>query len=45
MEDVSAAITGIAQDHSEPFNVLRYQPGQHYYAHFDVLDDGMLPRH
>ncbi|KAK9812646.1 hypothetical protein WJX72_001216 [[Myrmecia] bisecta] len=38
IEDRTAQLTGLPVAHGEPFNVLRYQLGQHYDAHYDVFD-------
>ncbi len=38
VEDKIAAMTGVPAGHGEPFNVLRYEHGQHYDSHYDSFD-------
>jgi prolyl 4-hydroxylase len=38
VEEKIHAISGFPVSHGEPFNVLRYQLGQHYDAHYDTFD-------
>lgn len=38
IEDKIASLTGLPVAHGEPFNVLRYQLGQHYDSHYDVFE-------
>ena len=33
-----ADVTHVDRDHGEPFNVLRYTPGQKYDSHYDTFD-------
>jgi hypothetical protein len=35
VEDKIAAVTGLPVGHGEPFNILRYEVGQHYDSHYD----------
>jgi prolyl 4-hydroxylase len=37
VEDKIAKLTGLPVSHGEPFNVLRYDHGQHYDSHYDVF--------
>ena len=39
IEDKIAVLTGIPTGFGEPFNVLRYENGQHYDSHFDAFDE------
>lgn len=39
LEDKIAVVTGIPAGHGEPFNVLRYENGQHYDSHFDSFSE------
>lgn len=39
IEDKIAAVTMIPSGHGEPFNVLRYEPGQHYDSHYDSFSE------
>lgn len=32
-------MTGVPAAHGEPFNVLRYENGQHYDSHYDSFDE------
>lgn len=38
VEEKIHAISGLPVTHGEPFNVLRYQLGQHYDSHYDTFD-------
>lgn len=35
----AAVMTGVPAAHGEPFNVLRYENGQHYDSHYDAFDE------
>lgn len=39
IEDKIAAVTMVPVGHGEPFNVLRYEPGQHYDSHYDSFSE------
>ena len=39
IEDKIAVLTGVPTGYGEPFNVLRYEQGQHYDSHFDAFDE------
>jgi len=39
IEDKIAVMTGVPAAHGEPFNVLRYENGQHYDSHYDAFDE------
>lgn len=39
VEEKIAAITGVPPGHGEPFNVLRYEPSQHYDSHYDAFSE------
>ncbi|CAK0751918.1 hypothetical protein CVIRNUC_002105 [Coccomyxa viridis] len=38
IEEKAAQLTGLPVSHGEPFNVLRYQLGQHYDSHYDIFE-------
>ncbi|KAK9906518.1 hypothetical protein WJX75_003233 [Coccomyxa subellipsoidea] len=38
VEEKAAQVTGLPVSHGEPFNVLRYQDGQHYDSHYDIFE-------
>lgn len=38
VEEKAAQVTGLPVSHGEPFNVLRYQEGQHYDSHYDIFE-------
>ncbi|KAK9841956.1 hypothetical protein WJX81_000879 [Elliptochloris bilobata] len=38
VEEKAAQLTSTPVSHGEPFNVLRYEPGQHYDSHYDIFE-------
>jgi len=44
VEDRIAAWTSLPVAHGEPFNLLRYETGQHYDSHYDVFDETYGPQ-
>uniref|UniRef100_A0A061R8P5 procollagen-proline 4-dioxygenase n=1 Tax=Tetraselmis sp. GSL018 TaxID=582737 RepID=A0A061R8P5_9CHLO len=44
VEDRIAAWTSVPAGHGEPFNLLRYEQGQHYDSHYDVFDETYGPQ-
>lgn len=39
VEEKIAVLTGVPSGHGEPFNVLRYEPSQHYDSHYDAFSE------
>uniref|UniRef100_A0A1D1ZU81 Fe2OG dioxygenase domain-containing protein n=1 Tax=Auxenochlorella protothecoides TaxID=3075 RepID=A0A1D1ZU81_AUXPR len=39
VEEKIAAVTGVPSAYGEPFNVLRYENGQHYHSHLDAFPE------